>query len=73
MDKIAQDFGNLIKEHRKAKGFTQAEVAKKLGISQVSYGRYELGLREPSLQMIIDISSLLGFEPGDFFNSYLGR
>lgn len=71
MDKIAVDFGNYIKEHRIEKGYTQAETAKKLGISQVAYGRYELGLRQPSLQMIIDISLLLGFEPGDFFNSYV--
>lgn len=51
-------------------GLTQEEVAKRLGISQVAYGRYELGLREPNFSLILKISEVLDFKPGEFFDSY---
>ena len=40
MDKVVIDFGNFIKERRVEKGMSQSEVAKRLNISQVAYGRY---------------------------------
>lgn len=70
MDKIVADFGYFIKERRIQKGFSQAEMAKRLGISQQSYCRYELGKREAGLQMILDIAKILDFEPGEFFDNY---
>lgn len=71
MDKTVVDFGNFIKEKRIAKGLSQAEVAKLLDISQQAYCRYELGTRDPGLNMIRQIADVLGFQPGDFFNLYL--
>lgn len=70
MDKIVKDFGNFIKARRIEKGLSQEEVAKELRISQQTYGRYELGIREVGLQMIVDIGHILDFEPGDFFDYY---
>lgn len=72
MDKYSMEYGNFIKEHRQKMGLTQEEVSKKLGISQVAYGRYELGTRTPSFELIFKIADVLGFEPGDFFNKYKG-
>ena len=72
MNKCSKDYGNYIRERRIKMGLTQEEVAKKLGINQVSYGRYELGLREPDLEQIIKISKILGFKPGDFLDNYRG-
>ena len=38
---------------------SQAEFAKTLGLSQVVYGRYELGKREPSIDLLIHIGKTL--------------
>ena len=70
MDKVVSDFGNYIKERRVEKGLSQAEVAKRLNISQVAYGRYERGIRDAGLNMILRIAEVLEFSPGDFFDSY---
>lgn len=70
MNKCSVDYGNFIKERRQKMGLTQEDVSKKLGISQVAYGRYELGLREPNFSLIIKISEVLNFKPGEFFDSY---
>lgn len=73
MDRIVKEFGNYIKERRIDKGMSQEEVAKKLGISQQAYSRYENGNREPGLQTILLIADILGFAPEDFFNSHLSK
>ena len=70
MNKCSIDYGNFIRDQRQKMGLTQEEVANKLGISQVAYGRYELGTREPSFELIFKIADVLGFKPGDFFNKY---
>jgi len=71
MDKVVVDFGNFIKEKRLEKGLSQADVAKLLNISQVAYGRYELGSRDAGLNMILRIADVLDFSPGEFFNNYI--
>ena len=70
MDKVVIDFGNFIKAKRLEKGLSQADVARLLNISQVAYGRYELGSRDAGLNMILRIADVLGFEPGEFFDNY---
>lgn len=72
MNKSSIDYGNFIRDRRQKMGLTQEEVAKKLGISQVAYGRYELGTREPNLELIFKISDVLDFKPGEFFDNYRG-
>ena len=71
MNQCSIDYGNFIRERRLNLGLSQADVAKKLGISQVAYGRYELGLREPNFSLILKISDVLKFEPGEFFDNYI--
>ena len=70
MNKCSIFYGNYIREHRLKLGLSQEDVAKKLGISQVAYGRYELGKREPTFSLIIKIAEVLQFEPGEFFDNY---
>jgi len=56
---------------RKANGLTQAQVAKRLGITQGSYGHYERGIRRVSLEMLPKLAAalecmeadLIGVEP----------
>lgn len=72
MNKCSIDYGNYIREHRSKMGLSQEEVAKRLGISQVAYGRYELGKREPNFTLILEIAKALEFDPGEFFDNYKG-
>ena len=73
MNTYAKDYGNYIRERRLKMGLTQEEVAKKLGIHQVAYGRYELGSREPNFGLVIKIAQVLKVDPGEFFNGYIGE
>lgn len=52
--------GNNIQRCRKAKGFTQAELAKRAGISEISIRKYESGDRKPKLETIRMIAKGLG-------------
>lgn len=72
MNKCSVGYGNYIKERRQNLGLTQEDVANKLGISQVAYGRYELGTREPNFSLILKIAEILQFNPGEFFDNYRG-
>lgn len=65
--------GERIREFRKAKGFTQDELASKLGISQQMIAQYENSRRTPKVESLkkiataLDVSvlSLLGFSLED--------
>ncbi|MDE6059130.1 MAG: helix-turn-helix domain-containing protein [Clostridia bacterium] len=65
-----KDLGQKLKDLRLEKGLTQAEVSKKLGLTRTAIANYELGIREPSLEILkkickfFEVSSdfLLGLE-----------
>ena len=46
-----------IKELRLAQGKTQKEVADFLNVSQVTYGRYELSLTEPTIDSVVKLAN----------------
>lgn len=45
-------LSNRLKTSRKLKGKTQKDLAEYLGISERGYQNYELGTREPSLEIL---------------------
>lgn len=51
-------FGDNLKRLRGEE--SQAQFAKRLGIQQVTYGRYELGTREPDLDTLCRIGLVTG-------------
>lgn len=51
-------FGDILQELRKDKGWTQADVAKLLGLSKSAVGAYEASVSEPSIENLIKISDL---------------
>lgn len=51
-------FQEALIEQRKLNRLTQREVAKRLGISQPSYIRYENGTAEPSLENLVKLADL---------------
>lgn len=52
---------------RKNKNLTQQEIADKLNITRVSYGRYENGERTPKPKIAKKIENLLGVKKEYFF------
>jgi len=51
-----------IKNARKAQGFTQAEMAQKLAITQTQYSNYESGRSEITLRKLLKITEILDLE-----------
>lgn len=54
------DFAERLKELRVSRGYSQQELARKVGLSKSSVSMYEVGAREPSLEVLEMF--------GDFFN-----
>ena len=51
-------FRERLKNERKAAGYTQADMAERLGIKQPSYIRYENGTSEPSLETLCQLADI---------------
>jgi len=56
-----------LKEIRLNRGFTQTEVAKKIGIAQVTYCNYENGNREPDINTLIKLADLFKVSIDELF------
>lgn len=59
-------------EARNKMGLTQVEVAKKAGITEVSYQRIEYGTQRPSLDTAILIADILGLKSYKTFKALFG-
>lgn len=53
-------FGLRIALLRVEKGWSQAELAKRIGVSTSAVGMYEQGRREPSLALLVCLAQTLG-------------
>ena len=49
-----------LRELRKSRKLTQAEVAKGVNCSAATYSRYEKGSRQPSLDMVLRLADFFG-------------
>lgn len=58
-------IGKFIKEARKAKGLTQDELGKAIGLTGVAIMRYEKNQREPSKEIIERMAEVLNVHPND--------
>lgn len=52
---------------REESGKTQAQVAKEIGVSELSYQRYEYDKREPGVRTAIRIADVLGVKSYEDF------
>jgi len=53
--------------YRKAKNLSQNEIADAVGIKQVTYANYELGLRRPSPKIAKKIAKVFNFDWTKFY------
>lgn len=60
-------LSNILKSLRASRGYTQGEMALKLGISKNAYNRKELGLREFTLSEAKKISDIFQCKIDDIF------
>ncbi|MVM36224.1 helix-turn-helix domain-containing protein [Spirosoma sp. HMF4905] len=67
MAELKKQVGSLIKQARKAKGFTQKELGEKLGVGRVTINGYEAGSQNLTLDTLQKIAEALGIEPKSFF------
>lgn len=58
-------FCDNLKQCRKKKGLTQAQLAELISVSQSTVGNWEAGTREPDLQTIIELSKLFSVSMND--------
>lgn len=49
-----------LKELRKENGKNQDEIAKQINVTRVSYGRYELGTSEPTIDTLCKLADYYG-------------
>ena len=61
-----QDIVKRLVSVRKERGYTQTEMAEKLNITQVQYGRYESGKSDLSLTKFIELLKILDINIADF-------
>ena len=52
------DFGNVLKTIRLKENMTQAQLARKLGLTRSVISAYETGLRLPSYDILIHIAKI---------------
>lgn len=66
---IKNQFNKNLKDLRNNSNLTQSEIAKKLNITQGTYGNYELGNREPNFDVLLQISKLFNISIDLLLNS----
>lgn len=59
-----------IREIREVRGFTQAEMARALGIALINYGKIERGITEVTVTRLSEIAKILKVREIDFFSEY---
>ena len=54
--------GEIIERYRKEKGYTQGELAKKLGVSNTAISKWEHGYNLPDIGLLEPLSKILGID-----------
>ncbi len=61
--------GSRLRQARIRNNFTQADLAKELGLSKSSISLYEKEMRNPKLETVIELMYLLGVDANYLFGS----
>lgn len=65
---LRKEVGERLKESRKQAGYTQAEVAKIMHMTQQQYSRFENGVYELNYAQIVDLCKLFDISADFLFN-----
>ena len=57
-EELARDLGLALREQRTLAGLTQAELAERINVDEVSVRRWELGLRLPSIETLLQLEAV---------------
>lgn len=60
---IQRDINGVIRRARKEQGLSQAELARRLRMTQAQIARIENGLTDPRLSTLTELARALGLEP----------
>ncbi len=69
MAKIARDIGQVLREARKSRGLTQAEIAPTLGVSRSSVAQMENGKRSVRAEEVERLAHRYGCSTGELLSS----
>ena len=61
-------IGRYIRELRKEKGYTQAQLAKEIGVSQKAVDYWERDVNEPKLSYIVALVKTFDLSYDEFFS-----
>ena len=64
----AKIVGDNLKAARKAKGYTQKQVADMLSMAQQQYSRYENGVYEINYDLVLRLCKIFDITPNDLFD-----
>lgn len=62
---IAQELGENIKRIRQEKNISRKNLADKVGVTEISFGKYERGESSPSLDKILEMAKFLDVSISD--------
>lgn len=68
---LQQTFGANVRHHRKAKGWTQDQLAERVGVTIETIGKVERGAVPPSFDTAERIAKALGISPLALFSTAL--
>lgn len=68
MDSLKNKFGKRIKELRKAMGYTQEELAERIGIEPTNLSKIENGLHFPQSEKLEKLARLFNIKIMELFN-----
>jgi len=71
--RLAGTFGRVLREHRKAQGFSQEKLAERAGVHPTHVGLVERGERNPTLDVAASLAEALGMRLSDMIREAESR
>lgn len=68
-ERMKMYFGDRLKKEREKRQWSQVELAEKIHVSRQSVSKWETGKNYPSIEVIIDLSDLLGITIDELLRS----
>lgn len=62
-------FADRLRSARESRGYTQQQIADRMGIDKSTYCGYETGKRQPDVQKIKQLSKILGVSGDDLLET----